>query len=189
MKTETEDLTPEQSLEIILDMIQRTKVNFKQNSFYFLFWGWIIALIDFSMFILLKYTHYSRPYLLWLIVIPAWVVSFVYGSKQDKKNKPTHLDTINMWLWISVSFSMLPIILFSYQHIKSITPFILALVTTPTFVTGIILRFKPLLFGGIIFCIFSIFCFMSTYENQFLLSGLAVIIGYLVPGYMLKKQK
>jgi hypothetical protein len=56
-----------------------------------------------------------------------------------------------------------------------------------TFLSGIIIRFTPLLFGGITFWVAVTLCFLASPVDQYLIGGVAMIFGYLVPGYMLKK--
>jgi hypothetical protein len=62
----------------------------------------------------------------------------------------------------------------------------LLLTALPTFVTGIIVRFKPLIFGGIIFWVLGVINFLLPFEYQNPVSVVAFVLGYLVPGYMLK---
>lgn len=58
-----------------------------------------------------------------------------------------------------------------------------------TFVSGIIIRFKPLLVGGVIFWVAGTLCFIVSPLDQYLVGGAAMIFGYLIPGYMLSRAK
>jgi hypothetical protein len=59
----------------------------------------------------------------------------------------------------------------------------------PTFATGAILRFKPLIIGGILFwCIGAAGFFVPGTEGALLYVG-AMFFGYIVPGYLLKRQE
>lgn len=42
METEEKQMTGEESLKIITDMINKTKTNIRQSSFHLLFWGYIL---------------------------------------------------------------------------------------------------------------------------------------------------
>ena len=42
METEEKMMTGEESLRIISEMINKTKVNIRQGSFHLLFWGWLV---------------------------------------------------------------------------------------------------------------------------------------------------
>jgi hypothetical protein len=186
MNTE-KSFTPQQSLELISTMVNQAQGKMRKNSFYFLLWGWTVTLANLGMYGLLKFTSYPHPYYVWVITIPAWIITMFYGSRQDREARvSTHLDKINMWIWIASGITMLPVIIFMSKINYQINAVILTIIAAPTFVTGIMLRFKPLLFGGINFWIFAIICFFVDAQTQYLVGGIAIILGYLVPGYLLK---
>lgn len=191
MTTEEQFLTPEQSLDIIGKMIAQAQGKVQRSSFHFLLWGWAITLANFGMYYILTFTLYPRyAPLVWLVTIPAWIISFIQGRKQGRESTPhTHLDRINMWLWICTGIIAIPIVLFGSKINYQINPIILTFIALPTFLTGIMLRFKPLLFGGVSFFISGILCFVVGSQDQYLVGGVAMIIGYLIPGYMLKSDK
>jgi len=64
----------------------------------------------------------------------------------------------------------------------------LALYGMPTFLSGITLRFKPLIYGGITCWLLSIIACFIPYQFHLLLLGLSVIIAWIVPGYILKAR-
>jgi hypothetical protein len=181
------ELSPQQSLDLITTMINQAQGKMRKNSFYFLLWGWTVMIANFGMYGLMRFTDYPHPYFVWVITLPAWIITMIYGSRQDKEAAVnTHLDKINMWLWISYGVSILPILIFMREINFNINPLILLLTAVPTFITGIMLRFKPLLFGGLNFWIFGIVAFLVDAQTQYLLGGVAIFFGYLVPGYLLK---
>ena len=58
-----------------------------------------------------------------------------------------------------------------------------------TTTTGLAIKFKPLIFGGMSFFIFSIASTFVTNEYLALVVCAAIICGYLIPGYFLKAAK
>ncbi|MCU0356528.1 MAG: hypothetical protein MUE95_03010 [Cyclobacteriaceae bacterium] len=187
MNTPNQPFDPQQSLTFITGMIRQAQGKMQKNSFYFLLWGWAIASAYLGMYVLMAFTDYQHPYVVWLIIIPAWIVTMIYGRKQDRQAQVfTHLDRINMWLWISFGLAVLPIAIFGSKLNFNISPVILCMTAIPTFLTGIMLRFKPLLYGGINFWLCSIIAFLVDYQTQYLVGGIAIVLGYLVPGYMLR---
>jgi hypothetical protein len=190
MNNETDKLSPQQSLDLIQAMINEAKGNVRDNSFYYLFWGWVLIVAHLGSFTLSK-LKFEYPFAVWLIVVPAWIVSFIYGSRQRKghKNTITHLDRINITLWSSFGALAFIIPFFGGFINYQINPVILLLGSITTLTSGAILKFKPLMFGGVIFIIFGLACFFFSNENQSLLCALAIICGYLIPGYLLKSQK
>src|SRR5688572_27130532 len=94
MKTESENLSAQESLDIITRMIREAKGNVQQQGFHFLLWGWVIAIANLGMYLLAQ-LDYSRPYIVWAITIPAWIISMYVGFRKGKlERKTTHLDTI-----------------------------------------------------------------------------------------------
>ncbi len=190
METKTENLTAQQSLDLISTMIKQTQSNLTQNSIYFLLWGWVIAICNLGMYLLMRFTDFQYPYAIWLLTIPAWIITIIIGSKQSKSSMiKTHLDSINMWLWIALGISICPTIFFGAKIGWMINAVVLMPVGLCTFVSGILLRFKPLIFGGIIIWIAGALCYLVAPIDQYLVGALAMILGYLVPGYMLRAAK
>ncbi|MFZ6010902.1 MAG: hypothetical protein ACOYXT_11210 [Bacteroidota bacterium] len=189
MKTESENLSARQSLDIITSMITQAKGNVQRNSFYFLLWGWVVAVANLGMYAL-TLLQYDRPYIVWVITIPAWIISLYKGFRQSREERiSTHFDKISMWLWISFGICVFTLVAFGYKINYQLNPAILLLCAIPTFISGVILRFTPLMLGGASFWIFSIIDFLTPMESQPLVGAIAIICGYLVPGYLLKNKK
>ena len=58
-----------------------------------------------------------------------------------------------------------------------------------TTITGLLIKFKPLVIGGIAFFIFCIATTFVADDYIALLTGVSIICGYLIPGYLLKSAK
>lgn len=188
METPDKNLTAQESLDIITTMINQAKGNVKDNSIYFLLWGWVVVFANITMYTLIR-MDYSRPYLAWLIVIPAWIASFYIGFRSGKRQKiVSHLDKITMALWISFGIVTFTTVFFGYKINYQLGPLILLFVSMPTFVSGIILRFRPLLVGGVLFWVFGIISFTLPLAEQNLIGAIAIAFGYLIPGYMLRRK-
>jgi|SRR5688572_11928377 hypothetical protein len=190
MTLDKDRLTAQQSLDIITSMIRQTKVNAVANTFYFLLWGWTIAICNLAVFLALRFTDLSNPTIIFAVTIPAAIASIIYGIRQDRSHvASTPLDNINKWIWIGFGITCFVFAYFGERTNWQINPIILCMSATPTFVTGIILKFRPLMIGGIAFWVFGIVCFLVPTELQFLLAAIALVIGYIVPGHMLQKSK
>ena len=186
---EEQNLTSEQRIAIIEQMIHTAKGNISDGSFHFLLWGWVIALANLGHYLVAVYTNYSHPELIWVICFPAAIISGIYGHNQSKKAMmSTYTDRISKWLWVGLFPCIIVIIFFGSKINFMINPIIMLLTGYVTFQSGIIIKFKPLAIGGIIFWCASIIGFMMTNENQTLVSAIAVVLGYLVPGYQLKSK-
>ena len=183
-------LTKEQSLEIITRMIAETKHNFRAGgSFFLLLWGWVVAICNFGHYFL-EVFGYPMPYIVWLLVIPAAIATVMksrtIGSKMVVK---THLDRIYNHIWIACSIGIAIVLVFMHEINMHHNPVILLLAGVGTYMTGIILRFKPIIFGAFALWLAGLVAFLIPGHEQNLLAGIAIIVGYLLPGYLLKKTE
>lgn len=189
MENEEKMMTGEESLRIITEMINKTKVNIRQSSFYLLFWGWLIFACSLSEYLLWKFTDFTHPYYVWFFVIPGAFVSMIYGFVTGRKAKVhTYAEKIYMWTWIGFLFSATVLFILVSKKMETVAPFILTLAAIPTFISGFIIKFKPLIIGGITFWIFALIAHFGGPSISSLAVPAAMLTGYLIPGYMLRNK-
>lgn len=186
METENQILSTQQSLDIITRMISQAHGNVKRNGIYLIIWGSVITAANVGMFILM-WMQYSMPYLVWLIAVPAWIVTIFISYKQAKNARSSsHLDRINAFLWYSYGIIIFTIVLFGYKINYQLNPVILLISAIPAFISGTITKFRPLIVGGILFWVFGILCFLVVGPWQYMVGAVAVTTGHLIPGLMLR---
>ncbi len=189
MNHDTENLSTEQSLAIISKMIHTAKGNFVNASFHFLLWGWVILAANLGHYYLQEIAKYEAPFLVWFVTIPAAIVSMIYGMQQGKRAKVrSHFNSIYSKTWLAFGISLIILLVFFGDSEGQLTlnPIILIIAAMATFVSGISLKFKPLVIGAVTFWLFAILSFWLNSPYQYLVSAVAVLTGYLIPGYMLK---
>lgn len=187
--TET-NLSEKDSLKLITDMITLAKGNANQSFFHIILWGWVIIAISLAQFLMIRYTDWgSASVSVWLLTIPAGVVSFVYGYTQRKKEKHhSFIDSIYAWIWIAFIISLVLVLLISFRKMVIITPLVLVIAGAATFLSGKVIRFNPLIWGGIAFWVWSLVAFGLQNELNLLINAVAIFTGYIIPGYMLKSK-
>lgn len=186
------ELTPSESLKLIERMIGQAKKSFSRISFYFLLWG---VLLTAAM--LVNYlARESGPS--WLSG-GAWgvagavggILSAVHGARQSKTEEVVNpMDSIIGWVWISFVITMMIVILCSVYVHRDPGAMITLLTGIPTFMTGQVMRFRPLIIGGIIFWVAGILMHLT--NDPMALTALycgAMVLGYIIPGLMLKRQE
>jgi hypothetical protein len=187
METEEKMMTGEESFRIITEMLNKTRVNISMGSFHLLFWGWMIVICSLGQYILVRYTSFAKPWLIWWLVIPGVFVSMIYGIVSGRRAKVhTYAGKIWMWTWISYLFAMFVLFTVQSKSMETVSAYILILTGVPTFLSGIIIRFRPLIIGGICFWVFALFVAFAGPVIGPLGVPFAMIAGYLVPGYILK---
>lgn len=192
MENKEQSFNEQESLLLIHRMISTAKEEISDNGFFFLLWGWLVFVASISNYILLTVVKYEHNGLPWAILMPlGGVISFIYGARLEKKAKvKTFMDEIMNYVLIAFLVSLF-IVLFVMGPVGGFTlayPVILLLYGIWLFVSGGALRFRPLVLGGIINWMCAIAAFFLPFENQLLLLALAVLLGYIIPGHMLKAK-
>jgi hypothetical protein len=189
MENEEKMMTGEESLRIITEMINRTKVNIRQGSFHLLLWGWLLTFCSLSDWLLARFTSFAHPYYVWYLIIPGAFVSMIYGFVTGRKAKVhTYADMLYMWTWIGFFITSTVLFIVQAKSMESVAPYILLLAGLPTFLSGFIIKFKPLITGGICFWVIALLVHFAGPALAPLGTPVAMLIGYLIPGYMLKNR-
>ena len=189
-----EDFTHIESLTVIQAMINKAKDQFSENGHLYLVWGWAILVCSIGHFVLIRFFNYQYASMIWMLTWVAIIYQTYYLWKQEKRKKVrTYTDHIIGWVWITFVilmflFGFLFSIALGKQYYQYMNVGFLALYGMPTFLSGITLRFKPLIYGGIACWLLSIIACFTPYQFHLLLLGLAVIIAWIVPGYILKAR-
>ena len=196
MNTENsgEQFSPQESFAVIQQMIDTAKNQFSENGHLYLLWGWIVLLCSTSQFLLLTVFHYQYHYMVWMLTWVAFIYQMYYLIREKRREKvKTYTDRIIGFVWISffilmVLFGGLFGSVLGDSYYKMISPGFLALYGMPTFLSGIILRFKPLVVVGISCWILSIISLYVPYDYQLLLVPAAMIVAWIIPGYLMRAK-
>jgi len=182
-------LDEEKNLDLIAEMISRAKGNIQSEYIFFLIWGWVIALASFLHYSLIKFTNFERPELAWSLIVIGVILSAWYGYKIGKRKRvKTYADRIYGLIWLVFLINYFIVLFFMKDINYNVTPIILLMAGGSTFLSGIVIKFKPLIWGGIVLWISAIISFIVPGEMQLLIGGFSILIGYLIPGYMLKNK-
>ena len=189
---EEKDINLSESLEIMQNMIMKAQKNYSIDSFYYIMWGWL----TFSASIL---SYFLNPVLrekagfIWLLMPLGGVVSYIYGSKQAKKQKvKTHIETHVNQVWLTLGLAFVAIVFAIFSPVKfEIIPTFILLYGIGIFCTGRIIRFMPMIIGGAMCFPLFIFCCYYSFENvlnQYLILAFALLVSYIIPGHLLKAK-
>jgi hypothetical protein len=189
MENEEKMMTGEESLRIISEMINKAKFDIRQGSFYLLLWGWLIFACAFIDYLIVTFTKYAHHYYVWFLVIPGVFVSMLYGYVKGRQAKvKTYTGTLYKWIWIGFLISATVLFIIHSKSMDTVSPYILLLAGFPTFVSGFLIKFKPLIAGGMSFWIITLIIYFAGPSFASLGTAIAMLSGYLIPGYMLKNR-
>lgn len=199
------NLTEQDSLRLINEMITQAKNNVQKGAAdSMILWGCATAVIAIGNIILL---HVLTPaYLsfhIWWAMILVGIVSAIMNHRKDKTTIVwTHIDKIVSSAWTGFVISNIVFLIIIFGTIKLteswamtwvITPVILTLVGLAQYVTATACRYKlffyaaAIFWGGAIVCLISFFIFPTSYIQFFILAA-CMILGMVIPGYMLNKK-
>ena len=183
------ELSSKESLALITEMISQAKKEAAgDGSFHLLLWGWVIAVCDLGHYGLAK-AGFDAPYLVWLLVIPATLISVYFSRKFARQARvKSHLDSVLGELWLVIYLVIITLVVFMSVLDFNHNPVILLVSAIGVYITGSLIKANALKFGAGMLAIGALFGFMLPVDEQYLVSGIAMILGYLVPGYYLKKS-
>ncbi|MDR0538239.1 MAG: hypothetical protein LBH04_09430 [Tannerellaceae bacterium] len=201
------EYTEQESLQLITEMINAAR-NDMQNGRgdLVILWGYVIASLALGNFALIQMLGVHNPliYLIWTLTIPLFIISAIIESRKERRTKvKNRITSIIASLWngyaitVCVALTMLyagAAIFRSSEIYALINPLILSLTGLAIFVTGRIFRFKPFVYGGIVFWTGAIVCilgsgYMYIQGFHFIVSAICMIAGFIVPGHLLNRKK
>ena len=189
---EERNITEKESLHLIQQMIQVAKEEHRENGDGWLIWGWLLFLASISSAIL-AYLE-IRGYIAWIwsgILVIGLVIYLVFHvlTRRDERVKTyvqELLDRIGAGFFISLfaivaaGFILNSSYSFGYYYI---------LYAFWMFIHGSAIRFRPLIIGAYVNWLAAIAIFLLHDLVQIMaVSAIAVLIGYLIPGYMLRAE-
>ena len=193
-------MTEQESLAVIKEMIDRTRTNFKDQSFYYLMWGWLVVGAVIVQAILFNQES-EYHWIVWPIMgLCGGIASGIYGSKQEKKaGRKTHMDNAMMYVWLGFVIYLIVVLLlsatgkFGPDGWKTSFVLIMGLYGLGTFISGGMLKFKPLIYGGIAsFVLVALTVFIpsivASFNGALMMLAASIIVSYLIPGYLLKRS-
>lgn len=192
MDNEEKVLNPQESLRVIRETIDLAKSSLRENGFHFLLWGWLVVLTCAVHYYLVAVAGVDgkTASMSWLgMTFVGAPVALIYEWRREKKQRAPNL--VRDWygrVWLGFGVSLFLAIFLAVMNGLSPIPFILVLVAFATFVSGTLLRFRPLIFGAAAVWACALACTFLTPSEQLLAEAVAVVLGYLIPGYLLNAR-
>ncbi|QNA44044.1 hypothetical protein [Lacibacter sediminis] len=189
---EQQDFSAKDSLQLIESMISKAQNRFNENGHLYLLWGWVILVCSITSFISVYFFgNFKNLMYVWMLTIPTVIYQMIYLSRVKKSTTVrTYTDEIIgfVWLVFVIMGFLVGIIIGRSGQPQLFNPLILMLYGMPTFLSGVILKFSALRIGAISCWILALVSVFIPYQFSFLLLAVAVIITWIVPGYLLRSR-
>jgi hypothetical protein len=187
--TEEKILTEKESLDLITSMINKAKCEYAETGISTLMWGIVVIFCSLITFID-YFTHLPLAEYVWFLTLLAVVPQIVISIRENKRKKYKSLDESAIgWVWISFGISIFLLGFFTsiYNTPHAETAFLI-LYGIPTFTTGMISHFKPMIFGGILCWIIALISMYVLSPYTMLLTAVAASFAWFIPGLILRRR-
>lgn len=184
-------MTGRESMELITSMINKAKNRFGESGYLYLVWGWVILSCCIIQFISTYVLNFPQGYYVWFLTWGVLIYQiFFLRNRRRLRGVTTYTGEINSFVWLAyfICLVLMIFVLIKFNMYPAIFPAILIMYGMPTFLSGIILKFKPLSIGGICCWLFAILSTFVDAEFQLLLIACGIIAAWIVPGYLLKAK-
>ena len=204
-------LTEKESLDLITQMINKAKDACHDTGMAAIMWGSIIAICS---LVRLSEIHfgYKLPFDIYLLTLVAVIPQIYLSIKEKKKRKvKAYGDVFFDYLWLGFGICIFLMIFITTAIYRELGPvaeeyrqmkgeslsfrfyeynaaFFLLLYGLPTFVSGVSMKFKPMLWGGLICWICCIASIYTTIKIDLLLIAASSVLAWLIPGIIMEKE-
>lgn len=186
-----ESFNEKQSLELITGMINKAKNKFTESGTLYLVWGVAVLICSITQFVLWNFFDYKQAYYVWFVtwIVYIYQAIFLFRKKKNERVK-TYTDEILGYVWICfiVCFFIMIFIMIYSKNFELIYSAILVLYAIPTFLSGAILKAKPLIIGGICCWVLACTSLFIPLNYHLLLISTAVLVAWIIPGIYLRKK-
>jgi len=191
-QTNMKEFNHEAGLKVIYEMIESAKSKIGKNYFYYLFWGYLVVATCLLEYLLITVARYPYHYLAWTVLMPLGsLITLIFYLRQKKSVKSkTYISTTMGFLWGGWLISFVILIVFANlkHEYTLILPMAMAMYGLAIFISGGVVNSRPLLFGAVVAWMASVAAFFVPYLGQLLIMTGVVIVSYIVPGHLLKRQ-
>lgn len=191
---EEDQLSEKESLALITNMISKAKRSYITKGIAAIVWG--VLIIFCSLFTWAKIRFDFDPgFDIWLLVFFALIPQVYFAIREKKqKNFVAHDEQTMTYVWTTFGICIF-ILSFCNSHFgnDNFTSLFMMMYGIPTFITGGVFRFRPMILGGLICWAMSIVSVYTDVKTDMLLMAACGLFAWLVPGIILwnryKKQQ
>jgi hypothetical protein len=188
---EQQDFSAQDSLRLIEGMISKAQNRFHENGHLYLLWGWTIFFCSIASFISMYFFQSEYFNYIWMLTWAVVIYQTLYLIRRKKSTTvKTYTDEINGYVWMVfvIMGALFSIVLIRAERFELINTAVLILYGMPTFLSGVILKFKPLMIGAACCWVLSFVSTVIPSEFGFLMLTIAVVVAWIIPGYLLRSR-
>ena len=186
---EDKQLNEKESLELIALMIRNTQKKMEKGSgIPFLIWGYVTIAVSLTVWYLLGKTGNQHWNFLWFAIpIIGFPVMLLVLKKKKTTLPKTYIDKIINYVWIVMGISaLIPSMAATVIHNFPVLFLVVLLISAGTAMTGLVIKFKPLVISGFGGMLLSILCLIlrESLDSILVFAALFLLV-QVIPGHIL----
>jgi len=211
MSTDKNSFSERESLALITEMIGKAKDSYHDTGIAAIMWGSVIA---FCSLIKVSELHfnYKLPFDIFLLTFVAVIPQILLSYKERKKQTVRTYNQVALdYTWTAFGIAVFLMVFVTNAVFAKLGAFNEAYVSNtgkqdffrfseftaalfliiygiPTFITGAVMKFKPMLLGGIVCWAASLVSLFTPVKIDLLLTALSAGVAWLIPGIILFKK-
>lgn len=181
-----ENFSEKESLQLINEMIGKAKKSYVTKGIAPIMWGSIILICSLATWVEIHYKINLGD--VWLLTIIAIIPQVYFSFKENKKRGFTSYEGNTLtavWIAFSISIFITSFYFGTHKVSGDSSSLFMMLYAIPTFITGSITKFKPMVFGSIFCWVASIASMYTPLETDFFLMAACGLFAWLIPGIIL----
>jgi hypothetical protein len=182
-------LTEKESLDLISQMIRNTRSRLEDNSgIPFLIWGYTTVIVAVVVWSLVTTSGNYLWHWLWFAIPVFGGTLWLLHNKKQLNNRSrviTFVDRAISHVWMMFGIASFMISIISFLTYIPILFIVLLTMGMATAITGLIIRFKPIIFSGFIGILFSPLCVIVRDTSSILIFAAIFVLMMVIPGHML----
>lgn len=211
MEQHERPLTEKESLDLIAQMINKAKDACHDTGIAAIMWGAVIAVCSLVRLSELHF-DYELPFDIYLLTIVAVIPQVYFSIREKRKRKvKAYGDAFMDYLWMGFGICIFLMIYitsamynqwepaageyrklsgnaYPFRLYEFTSSLFLLLYGLPTFVTGVSMKFKPMLWGGLLCWACCLVCIYTSIKIDLILVAVSSVFAWLIPGVIMEKD-
>jgi len=186
---EEKNLTEKASLELISQMITNSRRKLEDgNGIPFLIWGYATFFVSLMVYFFINATGDYHYHFLWFLIPVIGSIGMTVSKRNKTKHAGHALNFIervigNIWMVIGIASFIASVGAFLVRY--PVLPLMLLLMGIGTALTGLTIKFKPVIISGFIGMASCVLPFIIDGNGQILVFGVIYLMMMVVPGHIL----
>jgi len=183
---EAKNLNEKESLELISQMIRNSRLKLEDgNGIPFLIWGYTTFFVSLLVFLLVNTTGDYHYFWFWFLIPVIGSTGMFISRKSIVKHARNFIDRVigNIWFVTGIAAFLISFCAIYFQIPILTTMFLI--MGMGTALTGLVIKFRPLIISGFIGMASCIVPFIIQGNEQIIVFGVIYLAMMVIPGHIL----